>query len=93
VSTDAERMVDIYERHADAWVEARSREASFYERGWLDRFCALVPSGGSVLDVGCGAGEPIAKYFNERGYAVTGVDSSPAMVARNGCQVSSAPSR
>ncbi|EQD49618.1 Methyltransferase type, partial [mine drainage metagenome] len=63
-------------------VEARLREASFYERGWLDRFCALVPSGGSVLDVGCGAGEPIAKYFNERGYAVTGVDSSPAMVAK-----------
>jgi SAM-dependent methyltransferase len=93
VSTDAERIVDIDERHADAWVEARLREPSLYERGWLDRFCALVPSGGSVLEVGCGAGEPIAKYFSERGYAVTGVESSPAMVARNGCQVSSAPSR
>jgi SAM-dependent methyltransferase len=82
VGTDAERIVDIYERHADAWVEARLPEASLYERRWLDRFCALVPPGGSLLDVGCGAGEPIAKYFSERGYAVTGVDSSPALVAK-----------
>jgi SAM-dependent methyltransferase len=82
VSTDAERIVDIYERHADAWVDARLREGGLYEREWLDRFCALVPPGGSVLDIGCGAGEPIARYINERGYAVTGVDSSPAIAVR-----------
>lgn len=76
------RTVDIYERHADAWIEARLREGSLYERGWLDRFCALVPAGGSMLDIGCGAGEPIARYLSERGYAVTGIDSSPAMIAR-----------
>lgn len=35
-----------------------------------------------MLDIGCGAGEPIAKYVSERGYAVTGVDSSPAMIAK-----------
>ncbi len=82
MSTDAERIVDIYERHADAWVEARLRESSLYEREWLDRFCALVPPGGSVLDLGCGAGEPIARYVSECGCAVTGVDSSPAMIAK-----------
>ena len=58
------------------------RESSLYEREWLDRFCALVPPGGSVLDLGCGAGEPIARYVSECGYAVTGVDSSPAMIAK-----------
>ena len=82
MSTDAERIVDIYERHADAWVEARLRESSLYEREWLDRFCALVPPSGSVLDLGCGAGEPIARYVSECGCAVTGVDSSPAMIAK-----------
>lgn len=81
--------MDIYERHADAWVEARLREGSLYERGWLNRFCALVPPGGSVLDVGCGAGEPIAKYLSDRGYALTGVDSSPAMVAKFRARLSS----
>lgn len=80
--TDAERIIEIYERHADAWVDARLREGRFYERGWLDRFCALVPPGGPVLDLGCGAGEPIARYVSERGHAVTGVDSSPAMIAK-----------
>ena len=82
MSTEAERIVDIYERHADAWVDARLREGSLYERGWLDRFCALVPPGGSVLDIGCGAGEPIARYINERGSVVTGVASSSAMIAK-----------
>lgn len=82
MGTDAERIVDIYERHADAWVDARLSERSLYERGWLDRFCALLPPHGSVLDIGCGAGEPIARYVSECGHAVTGVDSSPAMIAK-----------
>lgn len=82
MSTHSERIIDIYERHADAWVEARLRESSLYERDWLDRFCTFVPPGGSVLDMGCGAGEPIARYVSESGYAVTGVDASPAMIAK-----------
>jgi cyclopropane fatty-acyl-phospholipid synthase-like methyltransferase len=61
-------------------VLARSRETRLYEKSWLDRFCALIPPRGSVLDCGCGAGEPIASYLNELGYAITGIDSSLAMV-------------
>jgi SAM-dependent methyltransferase len=74
------RIIDLYERHAEAWVLARSRETRLYEKSWLDRFCALIPPRGSVLDCGCGAGEPIASYLNELGYAITGIDSSLAMV-------------
>jgi len=81
MTTDAERIVGLYERHADAWVNARMRQGRFYERGWMDRFCALLPVRGSVLDLGCGAGEPIAKALSARGHVVTGVDSSPSMVA------------
>jgi len=40
-----------------------------------------LPAGGAILDLGCGSGEPIARYFIAAGYAVTGVDSSPAMIA------------
>ena len=80
MGTKAERIVDLYERHAGLWAQARAREA-FYERGWLDRFCALIPPRGSILDAGCGTGEPLARHLAERGYAVTGIDSSPAMVA------------
>jgi SAM-dependent methyltransferase len=81
VSTDPNSVIDVYERHAEAWVNDRLRANNFPERGWLDRFCALIPAGGSVLDIGCGAGEPIAKHLSESGYSVTGVDSSATMIA------------
>jgi len=80
MSVESENIIDLYERHADAWVQARVRESTLYEKPWLDRFCALLPSEGSVLDCGCGAGEPIARYLSQCGYAVMGVDSSIAMV-------------
>jgi SAM-dependent methyltransferase len=34
-----------------------------------------------VLDLGCGAGEPIAAWFAARGDRVTGVDGAAAMIA------------
>ena len=41
---------------------------------------ALVPSGARVLDAGCGTGR-VAVELTRRGYAVTGVDSDPSMLA------------
>lgn len=35
---------------------------------------------GSILDVGCGSAEPIARFFIKEGYEVTGVDSSPSLI-------------
>ena len=70
----------LYDRYADAWVHARLLESALYEKPWLDRFRAIVPAAGSILDCGCGAGEPIAEYLTQCGYAVTGIDSSPAMI-------------
>jgi SAM-dependent methyltransferase len=81
MGTDADNIIDLYNRHANAWVGARLREAPFYERGWLDKFCGLFGAKGSVLDMGCGAGEPIATYLVKQGYSVTGVDASKAMIA------------
>jgi len=80
MSVESEDIIDLYERRADAWVQARLLESTLYEKTWLDRFCALLPSGGSVLDCGCGGGEPIARYLGECRYAVLGIDSSIAMV-------------
>ena len=51
------------------------------EQAWLDRFRDLMPTDGDVLDIGCGAGEPIARYFIEPGRDLTGVDSAPEMIA------------
>jgi trans-aconitate methyltransferase len=74
----SERIVGLYEENAAAWDAQRGRD--LFERPWLDRFCALLPAGGEVLDLGCGMGEPIAAYIASRGFAVTGVDSSASLI-------------
>jgi SAM-dependent methyltransferase len=75
----SERIVDLYERHAHNWDADRGR--SLFEKPWLDRFAALLPRGASILDIGCGSAEPIGRYLIERGFRLTGVDASPALIA------------
>jgi SAM-dependent methyltransferase len=74
-----ERIIPLYEENAAAWDRLRSRELE--ERGWIDAFTAHLPAGASILDLGCGSGEPIARHLIERGYRLTGVDSSPSLIA------------
>lgn len=79
MTSAADRIVDLYERRSREWDDARSR--NLFERPWLQKFLELLPPAGSVLDIGCGSGEPIAGFFVRSGYRVHGVDSSPAMIA------------
>ncbi len=79
MSTESDRIIDLYQRKAANWDADRGR--SLFEKPWLDRFLALLPSRGSVLDLGCGSGEPIARYFIACGHDVTGVNSSPALIS------------
>jgi trans-aconitate methyltransferase len=72
-------IVDLYERHARSFDRDRNR--SLQERSWLDRFLAHVRPAGAVLDVGCGMGEPMARYCLEAGFRVVGIDSSPSLIA------------
>jgi SAM-dependent methyltransferase len=76
---DADQISELYERHALSWDTERDR--SLFERPWLHRFSELMPERGSILDLGCGSGEPIARHFIEQGFRLTGVDSSQAMLA------------
>jgi SAM-dependent methyltransferase len=79
VTLESEQIVGLYQRHAAVWDRLRS-PSSLLERPWLDRFLKLVPAGGSILDLGCGAGLPIAGYLIGQGYRVTGVDSSAPLL-------------
>lgn len=81
MTTESDKIIDLYNRHAQAWVSARRREAHLYERGWLEKFCTLVGAQGTILDLGCGAGEPMATYLSGCGYSLTGVDSSAVMIS------------
>jgi len=75
---EAERIRDLYERHARAWDKDRSR--SLFEKAWLDKFLSLMPPDPRVLDIGCGSGEPIGQYLIQQGCKITGVDSAPSLI-------------
>ena len=76
----AEQIIALYERHAHAWDRDRGRVLGV-EKTWLDRFTAVLPQGASVLDLGCGSGEPIARSLIESGFEVAGVDASPTLIS------------
>jgi trans-aconitate methyltransferase len=78
--SDSDKIIDLYERNAHHYVTDR-RGVGWDESAWLDRFAALLPQHATVLDIGCGCGEPIARYIIERGFAVDGVDSSPTLIS------------
>ena len=60
-----DELAATYEAGRGAYDMAQVFDA-FYRR--------LPPGGGHVLDLGCGAGEPMARLFIARGWCVTGVD-------------------
>lgn len=77
MTTGPEQTKAVYEANAVTFDAQRSR--TLFEARWLARFAACLPSGGRVLDLGCGAGEPIAQWFIAEGFQITGVDFAEAM--------------
>lgn len=52
-------------------------------RPLLAELCRRLPAGGgSVLDVGCGSGVPVARTLADAGHRVTGIDLSEVQVRR-----------
>ena len=76
----SDSAIDFYRRLGPLWVADRRQQKSLFERGWLERFAALLPPGAHLLDLGCGPGEPIAAWLIGQGFRVTGIDSAPAML-------------
>lgn len=73
-----DRIVELYERRARDYDRDRSR--ALQERRWLDAFLRHIQPSGTILDLGCGPGEPIGRYLLERGFRVVGVDTSPTLI-------------
>ena len=67
-----------YERHAAGWD--RRRHKGLIERHWFDRFFARVRPAGCILDLGCGAGKPLAEFILKTGFDLTGIDYSAPML-------------
>ncbi|MDB6081406.1 MAG: methyltransferase [Chlamydiia bacterium] len=71
-------MWKLYDKIAYWFDENRSKE--LMEQEYLELTLKHVPKNGAVLDLGCGTGEPLAKYFIDQGFQVTGVDGSSEMI-------------
>jgi 2-polyprenyl-3-methyl-5-hydroxy-6-metoxy-1,4-benzoquinol methylase len=76
----SDSIIGHYERHAVSWDGDR-RNGGWNDKPWHERFVSELPNGGMVLDLGCGGGSPVALNLIERGFHVTGVDSSPTLIA------------
>ncbi|MFA5966652.1 MAG: class I SAM-dependent methyltransferase [Sphingomonas sp.] len=50
------------------------------ERAWLDRLVMPLPRGATILDLGCGAGEPIDRYLIDRGFQIVGIDHRAPLI-------------
>jgi len=78
-------MTDVwrfYERFANEWDRDRSNpRQGLMERRYLDDLASRLSPGARILDLGCGTGEPLARYLTAGGFNVTGVDAAPAMIA------------
>lgn len=71
-------LQNIYDKFAQTYDENRGLFDmsdvfdAFYKR--------MEKEKGNLLDLGCGAGEPFARLFADRGWSVTGVDFSQKML-------------
>jgi SAM-dependent methyltransferase len=73
---DTSLAQDWYDTHAEHFAQ---RTMGNDMREIYDRFLAHLPSGAHILDAGCGPGRD-AKAFIDRGYRVSAIDASAAMV-------------
>lgn len=66
-----------YTRIAEKYAKQRH---IYPNNALLAKFAKYVPKKSRVLDLGCGAGIPIAKTLVARGYDVTGIDFADGML-------------
>ncbi len=62
-----------YQKIASWYDEHRSRD--LFEKRWLDNAIGYLKPNAVILDMGCGMGEPIARYFLEKKFNLTGIDT------------------
>lgn len=72
--------LDSYNAIAEQWEQHRVRLAP-QEMQVLPLLVEGLAPSSTLLDLGCGTGQPVATFFAARGFQIVGVDQSPAMLA------------
>lgn len=78
LSSIKDNTQSVYERQGEHWHHIRRNE--LFDKHWLDLFLDTVPKGGTLLDLGCGSGRPVAGYCISKGFRVTGIDYATTMI-------------
>jgi 2-polyprenyl-3-methyl-5-hydroxy-6-metoxy-1,4-benzoquinol methylase len=73
VSTGYDKVSEVYRSDHD------NAEEYIY---WCKRILELRPDSKCALDIGCGCGIPVCKYFSENGLQTTGIDISKRQIER-----------
>lgn len=76
--TQKHNVYEDYELIAEWYDQHRSRD--LFEIKYLEVVTSLLEPKAKILDLGCGMGEPIAQYFIEKGFNLTGIDGSSKLI-------------
>ena len=71
-------VAQAYDQIAEIYLHRFGNSA--VRQFWLDQLIARLPSGVRVLDLGCGAGLPVARDLQDCGFVVTGIDGSARQI-------------
>lgn len=66
-----------YDKIAPKYLSVRKE---FVNHRYLEHLEKLLKPGSEILDLGCGAGKPINKFFINKGHKVTGIDISKTQI-------------
>jgi SAM-dependent methyltransferase len=82
MSTDSRHLVAAgYDAIADAYLDRFG--VSAVRQKWLEQLIKSLPAkGGRVVDLGCGAGIPVARDLAALGHSVVGIDGSARQIGR-----------
>jgi cyclopropane fatty-acyl-phospholipid synthase-like methyltransferase len=66
-----------YNQIAEKYLQDRDQ---FKNIRYLEKFIGLLKPGSKILDIGCGAGQPIDEYLIKKGFKVIGIDISEKQI-------------
>ncbi len=77
-SNNKDNVYKLYDKMFNWYDEHRSRD--LFEKPYLDLAISYLKPEAKILDLGSGMGEPIGKYFIDKGYQLTGIDGSSKLI-------------